>query len=228
MKFISQAFIIVFLLVSFYESRANVYIIIYATKDGKTGHAGIAIDNYQIQVTDNKSDTVRTGTLTYFDLWPDKDRFGLFNFGVSREAKFYKLPNSIWSSPLTVASLYDKGIPHKEFYPCDAILMIPTDSKADHSMVSYLDSFMERNKYFNARYFNCSDFVHSSIADVLGIKLRAKEFIPLSFTTTPNKLCRKLMRYSKVQVIKSPGNKIRRSFMREKVMKRSKSRQLFS
>ena len=228
MKYLKLACILVLLQVCMSESRANVYVIIYATKEGKTGHAGIAIDNYQIQVSNNKTDTVRTGTLTYFDLWPDKDRFGLFNYGVSREAKFYKLPNSIWSSPLTVASLYDKGIPHKEFYPCDAILMIPTDAKADHSMVSYLDKFIEVNKSFNARFFNCSDFVLAPIAEVLGIKMKAKEFIPLSFTTTPNKLCRKLMDYDKVQVIKSPGNIVRRSFMREKVMKRSKSKQLFS
>src|ERR1044071_162622 len=48
----------------------NVYIVIYATADGRTGHAGIAIDNYQVHILGDKEDTVADGTLTYFDLWP--------------------------------------------------------------------------------------------------------------------------------------------------------------
>jgi hypothetical protein len=207
-----------------YDSIANVYVVIYATKDGKTGHTGIAIDNYQIQTKGDEADTVKDGTVTYFDMWPEEDGFGLLNFSRGRQAKFYKLPNSIWAKPITITSLYDDGLPHKEFYPSDAILMIPTSYATDQATTGYLDSLSGKTKFFNARFFNCSDFVCMALNKVLHKKLRAKEFIPLSFTTTPNKLCRKLMETENVVVIKSPGSKVKGSFVKEKILKKPKAK----
>jgi hypothetical protein len=207
-----------------YSSIANVYVIIYATKDGKTGHAGIAIDNYQIETKNDKADTVKDGTVTYFDMWPEEDGFGVLNFSRGRQAKFYKLPNSIWPKPVTITSLYDYGLPHKEFYPSDAILMIPTSYATGIATIKYLDSLSSTIKLFNARFFNCSDFVCMALNHVLNIKVHAKEFIPFSFTTTPNKLCRSLTGKKGVVVIKSPGSKVKGSFVKEKILKKPKAK----
>jgi hypothetical protein len=57
----------------------DVYFIVYATKDGKTGHSVFAIDYYDIYVYGKmingnmvyKYDTVKNGTLTY--KWIKKD-----------------------------------------------------------------------------------------------------------------------------------------------------------
>ena len=56
--------------------HANVYVVFYTTVKGKTGHAGIAIDSYDIFVHDliqnnmeySVNDTQATGRLIYYDL----------------------------------------------------------------------------------------------------------------------------------------------------------------
>jgi len=206
----------------------NVYVVIYATIDGKTGHAGIAVDNYRIQTINGRTDTVADGTLTYYDLWPEQDDFRLFHISTNRSGKFYKLPNAIWPGEITLNSLYDNGIPHREYYPCDGLLMMRTGAMEDHSLKIYLDWIMQCGRSFNARYYNCSDFVLQAINKVTGQHIRAKEFIPLTFSTTPNKLCRKLMKRGDVTVLKSPGKKIKGSFFRERVLKRKAPPTLFA
>ncbi|HYF70461.1 MAG TPA: hypothetical protein VD884_20130 [Ohtaekwangia sp.] len=201
-------------------SSGHVYIIIYATLNGKTGHAGLAIDNYNIIEKNETQDTVKLNTLTYYDLWPGKDGFGLFEFNKDHHPVFYTLPNAIWSSPITVNSLYDQGIPHREYYPSDAILMLRTTPTADYDLREYIEHIIETKTIFNPRFYNCSDFVLDGINYVTGLQLKAKEFIPFSFTTTPNKLCRRLVAFKNIDIIKSPPQKITRSFFRERVLKR--------
>jgi hypothetical protein len=206
---------------------SHVYVIVYATLNGKTGHAGIAVDNYDIITSGTEEDTVSNGTLTYFDLWPSKDDFGLFSFSKNQEAIYYKLPNGIWSAPITISLLYDQGIPHRESYPADAILKLATRPFQDFALNAHLDGIMEARKIFNPRFYNCTDFVNEAIRFIRGKKLRVKEFIPFSFTATPNKLCRKLIRLSETVVIKSPDSRIDGSFFRERVLERKKRRGAF-
>ena len=60
------------------------YLLVWFSKDGETGHSGIAIDNYKRQeikdskgnaVLDSKGnptyEMVKDGTMTYYDLWPN-------------------------------------------------------------------------------------------------------------------------------------------------------------
>jgi len=198
-------------------SLANVYVIIYATCGGRTGHAGIAVDNHRIQDSNNTTDTVADGSLTYYDLWPAEDDFGLFGLSKDREARYYKLPNAIWPAPLSIASLYDAGIPHREHYAPDALLMLRTTPKNDYLLKDFLDSAIRTAHPFNPRHYNCSDFVIRALRQVTGKHIRAKEFMPFTFTTTPNKLCRRLMQLRDTIVIKSPGNKVKGAFLWERV-----------
>lgn len=205
------------------ESFGNVYVVIYATRDGKTGHAGLAIDNYNIIVNDKGTDTVATGTVKYYDLWPSNDDFGLFSYSKPQKALYYTLPNAIWSQPLSVDFLTRSGIPHREGYPPDAILQIRTTATADFGLTSFIHEVIESKQIFNPRFYNCTDFVSEAVAFVTGKKFRAKEFIPFSFTSTPNKLYKKLIQLEDVESLKTPQHSIRRSFVRERVLKRKRT-----
>lgn len=48
----------------------------------------------------------------------------------------------------------------------------------------------------------------------LGIKIKANEFIPFRMSTTPNKLYRKTAKQARAAVLKNPGNKVKKSFLR--------------
>jgi hypothetical protein len=54
----------------------DVYLVVWFSKDGETGHAGIAVDNYKMVEQRSESGeitgyaAVPDGTVTYFDLWP--------------------------------------------------------------------------------------------------------------------------------------------------------------
>ena len=207
--------------------RSHVYVVIYATLDGKTGHAGIAIDNYDIITSDCADDTVTNGTLTYFDLWPSDDDFGLFSFSKNQKAVYYKLPNAIWSEPITIGLLYDKGLPHREDYPADAILKIKTRPARDFALRRHLDNVMREKTMFNPRFYNCTDFVNDGVSFILERALKVSEFIPFSFTATPNKMCRQLMALDEVVVIKSPQERVKGSFFRERVLEGNKRRSFF-
>src|SRR3982751_2262449 len=107
----------------------NVYIVFYATSQGKTGHVGIAVDNYKIvfrnSATENTisqlADTLTSGELTYYDFWPNEDDFTVAQTGKDIPGVYFKLPVSSSQTEITANSLYDKGIPHKEHYPPDGL-----------------------------------------------------------------------------------------------------------
>lgn len=207
-------------------ARGNdVYIVFYATSKGKTGHVGIAVDNYKIIFhqenkggTENQvPDTVSTGELTYYDLWPNDDFFSASNTGKNIPAVYYKLPVSP-TDEITVNTLYDKGIPHQEHYPSDALLKVATTWEQDQWMIQLLDSMMQANREFNARRFNCSDFVRIPLEKLLQCDLRSREFVITGWSTTPNKLYRNLRKIETIQVIKNGDQKATGSFIGQRVI----------
>src|SRR5262249_39322261 len=147
--------------------RADVYVVIYATTEAKTGHAGVAIDRYQIQHTDvvaggvraERADTVRTGQLTYYDLWPKDDAIPRAPTLPQVAPQYYKLPAASSERAIPVESLETRGVPHKEGYACDGLLRISTGAAADFALGRYLDGQMDRNRPFDAWRFNCVDYV---------------------------------------------------------------------
>ncbi len=199
----------------------DVYVIYYATSKGKTGHMGIAMDTYKIRFKEVNNqllpDTVATGELVYYDLWPNEDDFSVSKTGKDIPAVYFRLPLSS-TDEITLNSLYDQGIPHREHYPCDGILQIRTSWDQDHWMTDFLDSMINVNKDFNARKFNCADFVRIPVEKLLGISLKSKEFIGTGWSTTPNKLYLRLRELDKVEVIKNADNKAQGSFLAQRVM----------
>ncbi len=207
----------------------HVYIIIYATHDGKSGHAGIAVDKYDIRVLDCKTcpegvryDTVRNGALLYFDLWPEKDRFNKERLIENTQPHYFRLPASSAEPAITPVSLIINGIPHEEGYPCDGLLKITTTPARDYQMVRFLDSLIAENRLFNAWTFNCADFVNLAVEHLLGQKIEADERIAWTWATTPNRLCKALMKIPEVKVIKDPGSLINGFFFEERILKQDK------
>jgi hypothetical protein len=212
----------------------DVYIVFYATSKGKTGHIGIAVDNYKIIYKEVKTgdkiieveDTITTGELTYYDLWPDDDHFRVTQTGKDIPAVYYKLPVTT-TDEITLNSLYDKGIPHKEHYPSDGLLKINTSWQQDQWLIHFLDSTITADRAFNARKFNCSDFVRIPLERLLNTELKSREFVLAGWSTTPNKLYRRLRQIEEVEVVKNADEKATRSFIGQrviyKILHRSKS-----
>ncbi|MCU0459074.1 MAG: hypothetical protein MUE37_08300 [Bacteroidales bacterium] len=205
---------------------SDVYFLTYATEDGKTGHSAIAVENYTIHVTDlymngiirHRYDTLKTGTLTYFDFWPEEDHFSIVNVGKDTKARYNRLPGASYNKEITLWYLKNHGVPHIRNYPCDGILVYNTKPFEDYALVHFMDSIIGLNKPFNVRKFNCSDFVLCGASYVTGRKITAREFIPFSFSTTPNRLYRKLSRIAGMEVQVDPGPKVKGLFFKERII----------
>jgi hypothetical protein len=203
---------------------ANVYVVYYATHKGETGHMGIAVDNYKIVFIAKESsdglteirDTTTTGELTYYDMWPDDDYFTIGRTGKDIPADYYKLPISS-TNAITLNSLYDMGIPHKENYPCDGLLKICTNRAQDSWITSVLDSMICANRFFNGQRFNCADFVRIPLERLLDINLTSNEFVLAGWSTTPNLLYRNLRKLKKIEIIKNGDIKAGGSFIGQRI-----------
>ena len=197
--------------------------------DGNTGHAAIAIDNYDIHVYDkmkddnviSEYDTVKNGTLTYFDFWPKKDFLSIININQNLEPKYNKLPRASFQKNITVDLLKNNGIAGVKNCPCDGMLVIRTNPKLDYNLVNYYDSIVALNRPFHTRKFNCTDFIEVGVEYILKKEIRAKEFIPFSFSTTPNKLYKTLIKIPEIEIIVEAGNKVKGSFIKERILKKS-------
>lgn len=210
--------------------HADVYYIFYATVDGKSGHAGIAIDNYKVVVNEgldqnnNKVvvyDTLSTRTLTYYDMWPEKDDFNAFNVDKDIPAKYFKLPAASWENPITIASLLKKGIPHEEHYPVDGIIQLRTTPKQDALLKDFIDALIDSKRPFNVRNFNCADFVRISFEQVCNCAITAEESIFLKHSTTPNRLYQELSKLDKIRIIKNGSEKAKGNFTLQRLIKKS-------
>ena len=214
--------------------HANVFVVFYATYKGKTGHAGIAIDRYDVFVRDvikddieySVNDTQATGNLVYFDLWPKGDAFIRSHLKKELEPKYYQLPRASTDAKITVRSLLAKGLPHKEFQPVDGLIEIETRPFQDNALITFLEELSAAEKCFNAQLFNCTDFVCAGLTQLSGKKFSAKEAVLFSKFSTPNQLFKKLedTRTFKVNIIKHPGKEMEGSFFSQKIIPELKNR----
>lgn len=212
------------LLSGFLPVRADVYVVYYATYRGKTGHVGLAVDRYTFRVTETaadgglqtRTDTVVTGELDYYDLWPDEDQFSVWNTGRNIRGVYYVLPLAS-QDEITLRSLYAGGLPHKENYPTDGILRIRTSWEQDQQLRRFIDSLVQQARPFNARRFNCTDFVRLVLERHWQEKIRCREFVGLGWSATPNKLYRRLRERKEVELVKNGDEKARYSFIGQRV-----------
>jgi hypothetical protein len=222
--------IVIFLALAAFSGSGNqhVYLVYHATVNGETGHTGIAVDNYEITVTERTvngksttvNDSVRTGSLTYYDFWT-KDEYPEKKL-VTRdvEPRYFKLPVASWEPEVTLNYLINKGIPYHYGYPVEGLLQVTTTAAQDKKACAFLDSIIMANRPFNAITWNCSDFAELAIEFVTGKKIQAKEFVWVGRCTTPNMLFRKASRLEGTKIIKDPGMLVYRIFLVERIIKR--------
>jgi len=164
-----------------------------------------------------KIDTQANSELLYYDFWPNEDQFSVWNTGKNIEGVYYKLPIAK-ENEITVSTLYQKGIPHKEYYPVDGILKISTTWSQDQQLRKILDKKIVLNKPFNGRRYNCCDFVIEVLENQFGFSFKAKEFIGLGWSSTPNKLYRSMKDTPGFMIIKDAGNKMNGTFFGQRVI----------
>lgn len=213
---------------SSYASKNDIYFVFYATINGKSGHAGIAVDNYKTIVKEYLNEEnqkireyvkIKTGTLTYYDVWPEKDDFTIQNVDKDVKAKYYKLPKATWEENITVNTLLTKGIPHEEHYPVDGLIRIKSTSKTDEEVKKFAEELISKNNAFNVRTFNCADFVELIIENFCSCTIYAEEEIVFKKSTTPNKLYKAIQQLKNITILKNGSKKAEGSFTLQRLIK---------
>jgi hypothetical protein len=167
----------------------------------------------------SKEDTVKTNNLTFFDLWPERDVRN-WRFNRNTAPKYFKLPRTSAENEVTVESLLAEGLPHRYRHACDALVMINSGVKEDEDLKSFIETLQEKRPYYNARKYNCADFVCLCLEKMWHKRVKAKEFVPMSWISTPNRLFKKLKKMpDQVLVIRDPGSKANGSFFVERILK---------
>lgn len=208
----------------------DIYLVFYATANGKSGHVGIAVDNYKVTVKDTFDeknnriavyDTIKNGALTYYDLWPKTDDFNAFNVDKNVPAIYFKLPSASWEDDITIDSLKKIGIPHEEHYPVDGLLQITSSVKEDFEIKKHIEELIEKNQDFNVRDFNCADFVELIIEKQCKCNIEADESIVLKLSTTPNRIYQEVSNFKNIKIIKDASKKAKGAFTSERLIKRN-------
>lgn len=153
------------------------------------------------------TEMVADGTVTYYDLWPGGDGVGKKNAGKDVEASYNVIENT------TLDYILNNDITKSEGYAPEGVIRISSKSETDLNTKLAITDFMKIPKY-NGRTRNCSDLAEVGVNSSLGIKIKANEFIPFKISTTPNKLYRKTTKQAGTVVLKNPGDKIKKSFLR--------------
>ncbi len=207
-----------------YAAPTDVYLVLYATHDGRTGHVGLAIDQYRIRVIDCadcssgfRYDSVATGELTYFDLWPATDELSFQFLFRTVQAHYYRLPTGSAELPITVSSLLRLGLPHAMEDSCDGLLRLPTTPTRDFELVEFLQAKIDENEPFSTYDHNCADFAAAGLSVALERPIEARERVLTRLATTPNCLWRTVAALAGTRVLRDPGSQVLGSFDGQKI-----------
>lgn len=157
----------------------DIYILTWFSKDGETGHAGIAIDNYKtVEKKDENGNTiydengnavteqVKDGTVTYFDLWPN-DPVGRTELQDDVAADYTE------GRVMTLDALQNTdptdsrdGNVSAEGRKADGIVQISTTADQDATAKSTANGLVSGNGAYNACTNNCSTFTQNVLNSV--------------------------------------------------------------
>ncbi len=221
-------------------SGEDIIILIWATEDGKIGHAGIAVSNYKTvkQVVDGKvtETKVADGTYTYRDLWPGGAGAGKDNYDKDIPAAYGK------EFAASLNQLLNTDITGSEGYAPDGAIRLKTDYDTDNSVHIGLDQLQKDKPNYNGITMNCTDFVEKGVELATGKDIRADEVVfsnlqstgsltqdrliggrqvPV-YSTTPNQLFKAARGLDNATVVKDPGGKVDNPFTRSVVTGRIK------
>lgn len=212
------------------------YLLAWFSKDGETGHAGIAIDNYKRQemkdskgnvILDSKGnptyEMVKDGTMTYYDLWP--------NSPVGK-TELQSNVKSDYSKGVVINSLSDlttkdptgsrSGTVSAEGRSADGIVQITTTFDQDMKIQGYASTTANSGKAYNASDFNCSTFAESALKTVFP-KFDASQHVKVPFplnvmyhdtrVTAPNNLYNAAMKLPGATNISGPRSVVAKPYL---------------
>uniref|UniRef100_UPI002616A91C RHS repeat domain-containing protein n=1 Tax=Flavobacterium sp. TaxID=239 RepID=UPI002616A91C len=155
----------------------DIYLLIWFSKNGETGHAGIAIDNYKTVVKKDKdgntiydkdgkalTEQVKDGTYTYYDLWPN-EAVGDTELQDNVEADYTKgiKINSLKDLMSKDPTQYRSGNVSAEGRSADGIVKIPTTYSQDVTAKQVASRDIKNDKSYNGCYNNCSTYAQRII-----------------------------------------------------------------
>ncbi len=181
----------------------STYLLIWATADGETGHAGIAVNNYD---KDGKTD----GTYTYYDLWPGGE-VAAKDFREDVIARYQEDGKGqiIGSAEDLMNFTVNGAEPHKP----DGIIGFPTEEVGDQLVKDALSSIGESKVNYNGISFNCSTFASIGVEIASGEKLDADEKLGRHLSVTPNALYRASAKLQEAHIIRNPGVRVHNKFL---------------
>jgi len=208
----------------------DIYVLTWFSQKGQTGHAGIAIDNYKtVEKKDENgnvmkdgngnviTEQVKDGTMTYFDLWPDKS--------VMKAVELQKDVDPAYSKGVIIKSLSDltgkdptthisgSGVVGPEGRAADGVVKISTTPTQDEASKKYAKNQIRKHVKYNASSNNCSTFVQNVLNAALESKINAGQVIlaPLStphyhdaYVVAPNNLYNAALKVKGADRIKGP------------------------
>ncbi|MBR6179727.1 MAG: RHS repeat-associated core domain-containing protein [Prevotella sp.] len=189
----------------------DVYLIIWATNNGRFGHAGVAISNYkQERIKVNGQWTTRMvpdGTYTYRDLWPGGEGVGKNNYDQNISASYHNFK-------VSYNDILNKDVSRSEGGPADGVVKIPTNFDIDRNVQEALNTYESNHPYYNTLTNNCSDYAEEALETVVGKQLPVDEKITSNITaTTPNQLYNASKTITGSKVIVDPKEKVNNGFV---------------
>ncbi len=206
----------------------DIYILIWYSDNGETGHAGVAIDNYKsVEKKDANGNTVldkngnpvmeqvKDGTMTYYDLWPN-DPVGKTEFQSNVDADYSKgvQINSLNDLMNTDPTTQRTGNVSPEGRAADGIVQVPTDYKQDTKARSAAEKDVNKNKDYNACYNNCSSYaqrvLNAGISPNVNASQQVRPPFPLNMmysdasVVAPNNLYNAALKVKGASNIKGP------------------------
>lgn len=193
----------------------DVILVIWASHNGKIGHAGIAVSNYKEVTTQvkeggkwvTKTEMVPDGTYTYRDLWPGGEGAGKSNFNEDIQGVYNK-------GVFTLDQLQNTDVTGAEGYVPDAVIQLTTDFKTDELVNMALDAHQKYNPDYNGLTNNCTDFVEAGAFYAGDNTINANEKLTdRTSAATPNQLYKSTSGQPNANVLKDPGQKVNQGFI---------------
>ena len=193
----------------------DIIVVVWASHDGRIGHAGIAISNYKTVTSKVKvngqlktqTKMIPDGTYTYRDLWPGGDGAGKDNFDQD-------LPAVYNNKEVTLSEILHSDITGSEGNAPDGVIKISSNNNTDNRIQKGLDTYEMNHSSYNALTNNCSDYVEAALEEAVRKQLPVDENLSSKVkATTPNKIFNATKTIRGNSVLKNPGQKVDEGFI---------------
>lgn len=195
----------------------DVYLVVYTTAKGESGHTALAVENYRtvenkviengIEVT--KTTYEKTGTFTYYEFGPDVKKMGPLRAAMNVDGLYTKTENvTLEQIKNTNVSVYESDA--KKPTGPNGVVKLTTTPETDMGIKATLEKKIAAQEDYNGVKNNCTDFVDCGVDIAVGTDVSAKENVkvPVLGTksiSTPNTLYKSATKASNATVVKDAG-----------------------